>query len=71
MVKPRKTIYNRPPGRIPEKVVLMNGYDELTEAIRNLEAAAKKLPVKASKEALAVVEELVYMRLRVSLGESK
>lgn len=45
--------------------------DNLTKAIENLESAAKTLPTKASEEVRGIVEELVYLRLRVSQGDAR
>jgi len=45
--------------------------DYLTKAIENLELAEKTMPVNSQKEVRDVVEELIYLRLRVSQGDAR
>lgn len=45
--------------------------DFLTNAIDNLEKAERTAPSSAVNEIRGVVEELVYLRLRLSMGDIK
>jgi len=49
----------------------MKSVDNITDAINSLEDSAQTLPIETRDEVRGIVEELVYLRLRVSMGEAK
>ena len=49
----------------------MNEVNEITKAIGALENAERTAPDAARTQLRGVVEELVYLRLRLSMGDMK
>jgi hypothetical protein len=45
--------------------------DYLTKAIENLEAAMKTMHQSDKAETIDIVEELIYLRARISQGEGR